>query len=301
MNVTKAQRSGRQTVEPQSEGIGQHWVCVACGAQQKASEEPPKACKLCVDERQYIGADGQKWTSISELVEGGSRNAIKEIEPGLTAINTEPSFGIGQRAILVKTPEGNILWDCITVLDAETIEAVKAQGGIKAIAASHPHFYSSVVEWGRAFDAPIYIHKWDQDWLTRTDGDIRPWEGDSLELFGGCTLFRLGGHFPGSAVLHLPPVDGRDAMVLSGDTIQCTKRQGYVSYMYSYPVYIPLPASTVAAIRDRVKALPDFRKIYGGWWHAYVLTRGKEAAIEGADRYLDALDGKYVKDYPEGA
>ena len=35
---------------------------------------------------------------------------------------TEPKFAIGQRAILIKTPLGNIMWDCITYLDKETTD-----------------------------------------------------------------------------------------------------------------------------------------------------------------------------------
>lgn len=33
------------------------------------------------------------------------------MEPDLYAIGTTPEFGIGQRALLVRTPHGNLLWD----------------------------------------------------------------------------------------------------------------------------------------------------------------------------------------------
>jgi len=64
----------------------------------------------------------------------------------LLAIRTEPQLAIGQSAYLVRTPEGNVLWDCITYLDDETIKAIEAYGGLKAIAISHPHFFSTHVE-----------------------------------------------------------------------------------------------------------------------------------------------------------
>lgn len=67
-------------------------------------------------------------------------NVIKLIEPNLTGIGTQPSFAIGQRALLVQTPPGNVLWDCISLIDNRTVEAVAAKGGISAIAVSHPHF-----------------------------------------------------------------------------------------------------------------------------------------------------------------
>jgi len=65
----------------------------------------------------------------------------------LIAIRTEPQVAIGQTAYLVRTPDGNVLWDCITYLDDETIEAIKSLGGLKAIAISHTHFFSTHVEY----------------------------------------------------------------------------------------------------------------------------------------------------------
>jgi glyoxylase-like metal-dependent hydrolase (beta-lactamase superfamily II) len=83
----------------------------------------------------------------------------QEIDGNLTGIGSVPAFGIGQRALLVQTASGNVLWDCTSLLDEATIEAVRARGGIAAIAVSHPHLAGSLVEWSRAFDnAPIYWH-----------------------------------------------------------------------------------------------------------------------------------------------
>src|SRR5690348_2321562 len=132
------------------------FICVTCGTQYPDSATPPAHCPICEDERQYIGPNGQQWTDLARLRED-HHNVIKPLEPGLTGIGTHPSFAIGQRALLVQTPAGNVLWDCISLLDDPTIAALKALGGINAIAISHPHFYSSMVEWSRAFDAPIYL------------------------------------------------------------------------------------------------------------------------------------------------
>ncbi len=121
------------------------WICRTCGTQYTPDQEPPHECPICLDQRQYIGHEGQKWTTKSILLDEGMRNIIREIEPELTGIGTTPSFAIGQRALLVQTGEGNILWDCISLLDDETIRAVKRLGGINAIAISHPHYYTSMV------------------------------------------------------------------------------------------------------------------------------------------------------------
>src|SRR5699024_129896 len=113
------------------------------------------------------------------------RNVFQKKEPDLYSIETTPKVGIGQRAFLVKGPEGNILWDCLSVVDDATIDIIKALGGLDAIAISHPHYYSSMVEWSRAFgDIPIYLHEADRQWVMRPDDRIHFWTGDSLPLFG---------------------------------------------------------------------------------------------------------------------
>src|SRR5581483_7934716 len=89
-------------------------------------------------------------------------NRIQQEEPALYSIHTEPAFAIGQRAFLLRTPAGNLLWDCVTLLDEATVSQVRDLGGIAAIAISHPHYYASMIDWSEAFgDAPIYIHQAD--------------------------------------------------------------------------------------------------------------------------------------------
>src|SRR5690348_5483995 len=110
----------------------ENYICVTCGTQYPASEQPPEYCPICEDDRQYIGFNGQQWTTMAEI-KANHHNVIKEEEPGLIGIGTEPRFSIGQRALLVQSPTGNILWDCITLIDDETIEQVKALSGIRKI------------------------------------------------------------------------------------------------------------------------------------------------------------------------
>ena len=96
---------------------------------------------------------GQRWTSL-EALRSTHRNAFQQIEPGLMGVGTVPAFGIGQRALLVRTPTGNLLWDCIALLDDATAAIITALGGLSAVAISHPHYYTTMVEWGRAFGCP---------------------------------------------------------------------------------------------------------------------------------------------------
>ena len=218
-----------------------NFICTTCGTQFAESQQPPDQCPICQDERQYVGWKGQQWTTVAELRQS-HRNSIHQEEPGLIGIGMEPSFAIGQRALLIQHSAGNVLWDCIPLLDEGIVKMVKEIGGISAIAISHPHFYASMVEWSRVFDAPIYLHAADKQWVMRPDPAIEFWDGSTKELQNGMTLIRCGGHFEGSTALHWPDgAEGKGA-ILSGDTIQVVEDRRSVSFMYSYPNYIPLSA-----------------------------------------------------------
>ena len=116
---------------------------------------------------------GQKWTTLDTLARRHF-NCYRQHEPGLIGIGTVPKFSIGQRALLLRTPTGNILWDCIPFIDAATVEIVKGLGGIAAIAISHPHYYSTMVEWSHAFGGvPIHLHAADRQWIMRPDPSIQ--------------------------------------------------------------------------------------------------------------------------------
>jgi len=261
-----------------------NFVCVTCGSQFAESAEPPPRCPICEDERQYVGRDGQRWTTLEEL-RRDHRAETREEAPGLVGIGCEPSFAIGQRALLVHAPGGNVLWDCISLLDDELGARVEELGGIAAIAISHPHYYSSMVEWARAFDAPVHLHAADREWVMRPDERIDFWDGETRELGEGLTLLRLGGHFAGGTVLHWAAGDA----LLSGDIVQVVQDRRWVSFMYSYPNLIPLPAETIRRIVAALEPY-EFDRIYGAWWDAVVRADGKAAVRRSAERYLRALD-----------
>lgn len=266
-----------------------HFICRTCGTQFASSDEPPAGCPICQDERQYVGYGGQQWTTLDEL-RSEHTNRIEEVEPGLTGIGTVPVFAIGQRALLVQTPAGNLLWDCITLLDEATVAAVYALGGVRAIAISHPHYYTTMIAWAQTFGATVYLHADDQAHVMRPDPAITFWEGETLPLFGGLTLIRCGGHFAGAQVLHWPEGAGGRGAMLAGDIIMVAQDRRYVSFMYSYPNLIPLPAR---AVRRIVAAVEPFAydRIYGAWWERVVATDARAAVARSAARYIAAIEG----------
>lgn len=261
-------------------------MCATCGMQYAA---PRPDCPVCLDERQYVPAGGQRWTSLAEL-RGAHTGRIEAQGPGLVGVGSVDRVGIGQRALLVQARSGNILWDCVGYLDDDVVARITELGGIGAIAISHPHYYTAMVEWSRAFDVPIYLHAADAEWVGRPDRSIEFWTGDTLRLADDLTLLNLGVHFAGGTVLHWPDGERGRGALLSGDIVQVVPDRGHVAFMYSYPNYIPERPRIVRRAMDRL-APYDFAAVYGAWWDAVVPADGAEVVRRSAKRYLAyALD-----------
>jgi hypothetical protein len=260
-------------------------ICATCGTQFAAAGERPGGCPICLDPRQYVGYAGQSWTTLDELA-SSHRLRVEEAEPGLIGIGVEPSFAIGQRALL----GGGVLWDCVSLIDDAAAPAVEAAGGLHTIAISHPHYYGSMVEWADRFDARILLHEADRAHVMRPSDRIELWSGDRYRLDDERELIRLGGHFAGGTVcLWRAGAEGRGAL-LTGDIVQVVADRDWVSFMYSYPNLIPLPGGEVERIRGVLETLA-FDRIYGAWWGTIVARDAKAKALRSADRYVASLAG----------
>lgn len=275
------------------------FLCVTCGTSYPDAPQAPTRCPVCLDERQWVPATGQAWTTREALV-GPYRNAWTRHEAGLMSFQTLPAFGINQRAYILRTPSGNFMWDCIALLDPATEELVRALGGLQGIAISHPHYYTTMQDWAAAFDAPVHIHAADREWIMREDPAIRLWEGETSELAPGVTLIRAGGHFPGGTVLHWAnTADGKGAL-LAGDILQITPGGHRVSFMWSYPNIIPLPAHEVRRIAACL-APWRYERIYGAFIGQQVVADGPAVVARSAARYVQILEGPPPGQAPAGS
>ena len=267
-----------------------HFICVTCGMQYAPSEKEPEGCPICLDERQYVGHSGQKWTTLDEYKKT-HKNVFTEEEADLHSIHPQPKAGIGQRAFVVQTKEGNVLWDCVPPLDDATVAAIKKLGGLAGVAVSHPHYYTTMIEWSHAFGkVPVYIHKLDAKWVLRPDDVVKIWDGETKSLPGGLTLIKTGGHFDGFQVLHWPAGAGGKGVLLSGDQPYVCQDRKWVSFMWSYPNLIPLGP---AGIRQVARSLQPFAfdRLYGAFPEQVVKTDAKAAVERSADRYLKKIGG----------
>lgn len=262
------------------------FLCSACGTSFPPAPAPPAACPICQDERQFVPPSGQSWTTRDALAQG-HRNAWRALEPDLLAIETVPKFAIGQRALLLRTEAGNILWDCIGLLDAATELLVRGLGGLAAIAISHPHYYTTLQDWSDAFGCPVYLHQADREWLMRPHPSVRFWNGDSHALAPGVTLVRGGGHFAGGTVLHC---EARGGALLVGDILSITPGADRVTFMWSYPNMMPLPAAEIVAITERLRPF-RFERMHGAFAGQDIASGAESVVANSARRYIALVTG----------
>jgi glyoxylase-like metal-dependent hydrolase (beta-lactamase superfamily II) len=226
---------------------------------------------------------------MDELAHSGYHSEVREVDEDLFGVGVRPDVGVGQRALLVRTGKGNLLWDPPAFIDQAAIEAVRGLGGLAAVSSSHPHMYGAIVEWSHAFDAEILLPEVDLPWLMRPDPAVRSWS-DSLEALPGVTLVQCGGHFPGSAVLHWAAGASDQGAIFVGDTLFVTSGADRVSFIWSAPNRLPLPEREVRGI---VAALAPYRfeRIYGGWWDPIIEQDAHHIVERSAERYIEILHG----------
>lgn len=257
------------------------WICATCAVEHATRLE---LCAICADERQWTPAEGQRWTTLTELAAAGHRTVMTELEPNLLGIEADPTVGIGQQLKVVVTPEGLLLWDPIGFLDAAAVERIRSLGEVRAIAASHPHMYGVQVEWSRALGgAEVLVAEADRSWVAREDPVVRAWSGE-LEVLPGVMLSQPGGHFPGSTVVHWAAgAEGR-GVLLAGDTVFANPDRVSVAFMRSYPNHFPLSSAVTERVARHLESYA-FDRLYGNFANV-IPTDARAVVRHSADRHI---------------
>jgi glyoxylase-like metal-dependent hydrolase (beta-lactamase superfamily II) len=271
------------------QGVGMDWrICATCGVESSRAVD---VCPICDDERQWVPAAGQVWTSLKELQRDDHQVELRELEPDLFGLTVTPGVGIAQQSKVVRTPDGLLLWDPIGYVDEEAARAVLALGPVVAVAASHPHMYGVQVEWSRALGAvPVLVSQADAHWVQRPDDAIETWQGER-EVLPGVVLSQPGGHFPGSAVVHWAAgADGR-GVLLSGDTIFANADRTSVSFMRSFPNHLPLSGAVALRIAEHVARRP-FERLYNNF-QGVVPADARDVVLRSAQRHAEWTRGDH--------
>lgn len=258
-------------------------VCTACGTQFNVRFDETDNCPICSDDRQHIPETGQGWTTLEQLSRTNSL-LTKQLDSQLYEIKIVPTFAIGQRAFLILTPGGNILWDCVSLINEPIVEFIKSKGGLKAIAISHPHYYSTMNEWASAFDCPVYIHASDEQWIFNRGEHVSLWAGCEENLWDEIKIINIGGHFPGSSVLHVPSISVKGT-IFCGDTFYISPSLKHMAPMYSYPNKIPLPIEEVRRIKECMRQI-EFDSMLGFYDFQNVYGSAKKTLIDSLEKYV---------------
>jgi hypothetical protein len=145
-----------------------------------------------------------------------------------------------------------------------------------------------MAEWSQAFGGcPIWIHDDDRKWVVRPGDSVTFWTGEMHRLFGDLRLVRCGGHFAGYQVLHWPHGCSGKGLLFAGDQPQVCMDRRRVTFMYSYPNWIPLDADSVTTITRALDSL-RFDRLYGAFGR-HVLQDAKAMIARSRERYLAAI------------
>jgi len=260
------------------------WICPTCATQYAPSEHPPEHCPVCEDDRQYVAWEGQQWTTHEALQQRYKLRIDRDAD--LLAIAVDPAFAIPQRTLHLRTDAGNLLWESLGFVNDDAVRALRDAGGVDRIIVSHPHFYSSMVEWSEALGGvEILLHEADRAWVRRPSENIRFWRGDTLQLSDEITLVNVAGHFPGSTALHWKSGPHGQGALFPGDAPHVTQDRKQVTFMHSVPNFTPMKPSAVRRMRALL-APYDYDDVYGFSWGRNILGGGKRAVEASFDKFL---------------
>ena len=261
------------------------WICNTCATQYARSDTPPTHCPVCEDDRQYVSWEGQQWTTLDALQR--ERTLRIADDDGLLGIDM-PGYAIPQRMLHLRTDGGNILWESLGLVTDDAVNALKAAGGVDCIVISHPHFYSSMVEWSEALGGVgILLHAADREWVRRPSKAIQFWKGDTLALSNDVTLINVAAHFPGSTALHWK-TGPRGPTLFPGDAPHVTQDRKQVCFMHSVPNFTPMKPTAVRRMRDLLAPL-DYIDVYGFSRGRNILGNGRAVVEASFDRFLQQV------------
>ncbi len=263
------------------------WICATCAVETADSATPPEGCAICSDERQWVPATGQAWTTLAELEGRGTTTSWFEVEPGMYGVTADPKVGIGQQTMVVDTGDGVVVFDPLGYVDGAAVEHIRDLGVVRAVAASHPHMYGCQTAWAQALDAPVVISSHDAEWCRRADRVT--FFDETYELGSALTLYRVGGHFRGQTVAEWRTGNAGAGVLLAGDAVSPNPDRRTVTFMRSFPNRLPLSGAVVLRIAAQLEGM-HFDRLYDNF--GGVVPSDAQAVLRfSADRYAAWTDG----------
>ncbi|WP_367652475.1 hypothetical protein [Intrasporangium sp.] len=123
------------------------------------------------------------------------------------------------------------------------------------------------------------------------DRDLVELYEDRRPVATGLTLHRVGGHFPGQAVLEWRDGNEGRGVLLAADAIFPNPDRRSVSFLRSYPNRIPLSADVVQRIAAQVEGM-HFDRLYNNFG-TVVPSGAKQVVRSSADRHAAWVRGEH--------
>ena len=239
------------------------YACSNCGHWQRYFAVPPD-CPVCSDVRNDLPENGWDFVTPAQLA---PRLAYhwREAIPGVWEFWSTPRFGLDSHGWLLTYPDGNVAFECAPFYDAAQLAQIEALGGVRVLAASHPHGYGALWQLQDRFAPEVLIQKDDLPW-TKAMRVTRPYDSQ-YEIRPGLTLHHTGGHYEGHAILY----DSERRAVFAGDALKIDMDVGGtasgLSCHKAYHKQIPLTPDEARHYRRIFERL-DFTTVFTPFEHA---------------------------------
>lgn len=256
-----------------------YFACTNCGFWQRHFAPPD--CPVCTDVRNDLPEDGWRFLAEDE-VRSTHTGQARQVADDLWEFTTQPGLGLAGSGWLITRAEGNIAFEAAPYYSDDTLDTLRALGGVALLAASHPHGYGALWQLQREFDPEIVAIHRDDLQSTKAFRVTTPYD-DTLELAPGYTLHHVGGHYEGHAALHDAP--GR--RLFCGDMFKIDQdADGHSRGISSHKAFhkdIPLTHGEVRRYRDVIATL-DFDSVLTPF--GYAPDVGREVALAALDDQL---------------
>jgi len=255
------------------------FACSNCGHWQFYFATPPN-CPICSDVRNDLPEDGWDFRTPADLAPMLSHHS-REVIPGIREFWSTPRFGLDSHGWLLIEPEGNVAFEAAPFYDQDSLDTIAELGGIRVLAASHPHGYGALWQLQERFSPDLLIQKEDLQW-TKAFRVTQPWD-EQHEIRPGLTLHHTGGHYEGHSILH----DATRGAVFVGDALKldfdAAGRLAALSSHKAYHKQIPLSPNEASRYRHVFEAI-DFDTVFTPF--DYATDVPKAAVLELLDRIV---------------
>jgi hypothetical protein len=248
------------------------WACSNCGHWQK--HFAPSGCPVCEDTRNDLPENGWDFWP-EEKVAAHVTGHWRALSRDMVSFHTTPPFGLNGTGWLLLHEDGNTAFEAAPYYTPEMLAEIRRLGGIRYLAASHCHGYGALWQLQDVFQPEVLAIQKDDLRMTKAMRVTHPYD-EALQLHPGQTLYHVGGHYEGQAVLH----DANRRILFCGDAFKVDQdAEGNATALSTHKAFhkaIPITPGEARRYREVIAPL-DFDTICTPFEHAPDV--GREIAL----------------------